>query len=132
MMIKQLALILTLLAAAFGAGWWVNGLHHDSVQLAVERAATAAGDKARTESQAISRESSRKLEKQLESIANAAPKEIRTEIIKPVFTNVCVSPEFVSMYNDKAAAIERALSGKFINKMPGDAAENERPDGKRR
>ncbi|EMF8481369.1 TPA: hypothetical protein LSH76_001308 [Morganella morganii] len=131
-MIKQLALILTLLAAAFGAGWWVNGLHHDSVQLAVERAATAAGDKARTESQAISRESSRKLEKQLESIANAAPKEIRTEIIKPVFTNVCVSPEFVSMYNDKAAAIERALSGKFINKMPGDAAENERPDGKRR
>lgn len=131
-MIKQLALIFTLLAAAFGAGWWVNGLHHDSVQLAVERAATAAGDKARTESQAISRESSRKLEKQLESIANAAPKEIRTEIIKPVFTNVCVSPEFVSMYNDKAAAIERALSGKFINKMPGEIAENERPDGERR
>ena len=131
-MTKQLALILTLLAAAFGAGWWVNGLHHDSVQLAVERAATAAGDKARTESQAISRESSRKLEERLESIANAAPKEIRTEIIKPVFTNVCVSPEFVSMYNDKAAAIERALSGKFINKMPGNAAENERADGKRR
>lgn len=131
-MTKQLALILTLIAAAFGAGWWVNGLYHDSMQLAVERAAAAAGDKARTESQAISRESSRKLEKQLESIANAAPKEIRTEIIKPVFTNVCVSPEFVSMYNDKAAAIERALSGKFINKMPGDAAENERPDGKRR
>lgn len=131
-MIKQLALILTLLAAAFGAGWWVNGLSHDSMQLAVERAATAAGDKARTESQAISRESARKLEEQLENIANAAPKEIRTEIIKPVFTNVCVSPEFVSMYNDKAAAIERALSGKFINKMPGDAAENERPDGKRR
>lgn len=131
-MIKQLALILTLLAAAFGAGWWVNGLYHDSMQMAVERAATTAGDKARTESQAISRESSRKLEKQLESIANATPKEIRTEIIKPVFTNVCVSPEFVSMYNDKAAAIERALSGKFINKMPGDAAENERPDGERR
>lgn len=131
-MTKQLALILTLLAAAFGAGWWVNGLHHDSVQLAVERAATAAGDKARTESQAISRESARKLEERLESIANAAPKEIRTEIIKPVFTNVCVSPEFVSMYNDKAAAIERALSGKFINKMPGNAAENERTDGKRR
>ena len=131
-MIKQLALILALLAAAFGAGWWVNGLYHDSVQMAVERAATAAGDKSRTESQAISRESSRKLEKQLESIANAAPKEIRTEIIKPVFTNVCVSPEFVSMYNDKAAAIERALSGKFINKMPGNDAENERTDGKRR
>ncbi|HDU8552329.1 TPA: hypothetical protein RG672_000479 [Morganella morganii] len=129
-MIKQLALILTLLAAAFGAGWWVNGLHHDSVQLAVERAATAAGDKARTESQAISRESARKLEEQLESIANAAPKEIRTEIIKPVFTNVCVSPEFVSMYNDTAAKIGRTVSGKPVDQMPGNTAGTDGNNGK--
>lgn len=121
-MTKQLALILTLFAAAFGAGWWVNGLYHDSVQLAVERAATAAGGKARTESQAISRESARKLEERLESIANAAPKEIRTEIIKPVFTNVCVSPEFVSMYNDTAAKIGRTVSGKPVDQMPGNTA----------
>lgn len=129
-MIKQLALILTLLAAAFGAGWWVNGLYHDSVQLAVERAATAAGDKARTESQAISRESARKLEERLESIANAAPKEIRTEIIKPVFTNVCVSPEFVSMYNDTAAKIGRTVSGKPVDQMPGNTAGTDGNNGK--
>lgn len=129
-MTKQLALFLTLLAAAFGAGWWVNGLYHDSVQLAVERAATAAGDKARTESQAISRESARKLEEQLESIANAAPKEIRTEIIKPVFTNVCVSPEFVSMYNDTAAKIGRTVSGKPADQMPGNAAGTDGNNGK--
>lgn len=128
-MVKQLALIITLLAAAFGAGWWVNGLYHDSIQLTVERAATAAGDKARTESQAVSRESARKLENQLEGIANAAPKEIRTEIIKPVFTNVCVSPEFVSMYNSTAAEIGRTLSGKPDNKMlskPAGAGGNDR------
>ncbi|HHN8276977.1 hypothetical protein Q4Q94_15240 [Morganella morganii] len=129
-MTKQLALILTLLAAAFGAGWWVNGLYHDSVQLAVERAATAAGDKARTESQAISRESARKLEERLESIANAAPKEIRTEIIKPVFTNVCVSPEFVSMYNDTAAKIGRTVSGKPVDQMPGNTAGADGNNGK--
>ncbi|HFK5463622.1 TPA: hypothetical protein ACGZ88_000105 [Morganella morganii] len=129
-MIKQLALIFTLLAAAFGAGWWVNGLYHDSVQLAVERAATAAGDKARKESQAISRESARKLEEQLESIANAAPKEIRTEIIKPVFTNVCVSPEFVSMYNDTAAKIGRTVSGKPVDQMPGRTAGTDGNNGK--
>lgn len=129
-MTKQLALILTLLAAAFGAGWWVNGLYHDSMQLAVERAATAAGDKARTESQAISRESARKLEEQLESIANAAPKEIRTEIIKPVFTNVCVSPEFVSMYNDTAAKIGRTVSGKPVDQMPGRIAGTDGNNGK--
>ncbi|MHA6281609.1 hypothetical protein ACX3SL_00515 [Morganella morganii] len=129
-MIKQLALILTLLAAAFGAGWWVNGLYHDSMQLAVERAATAAGDKARTESQAISRESARKLEEQLESIVNAAPKEIRTEIIKPVFTNVCVSPEFVSMYNDTAAKIGRTVSGKPVDQMPRNTAGADGNNGK--
>lgn len=128
-MIKQLALILTLLAAAFGAGWWVNGLYHDSLQLVVEQAAKQAGDAARSESQKISRESARKLENQLEGIANAAPKEIRTEIIKPIFTNVCVNPEFVSMYNDTATRIERGLSGKFINQVPDNITETERPNG---
>lgn len=128
-MTKQLALILTLLATAFGAGWCVNGLYHDSLQLTIELAAKQAGDTARLESQKISRESARKLENQLEGIANAAPKEIRTEIIKPIFTNVCVSPEFVSMYNDAATRIERGLSGKFINQVPDNITEIERPNG---
>ncbi|WP_434172243.1 hypothetical protein AHYW_001401 [Providencia manganoxydans] len=128
-MTKQLALILTLVATAFGAGWWVNGLYHDSLQLVVEQAAKQAGDAARLESQKISRESARKLENQLEGIANAAPKEIRTEIIKPIFTNVCVSPEFVSMYNDTATRIERGLSGKFVNQVPDNITETERPNG---
>ncbi|MDR2243307.1 MAG: hypothetical protein LBE28_11105 [Providencia alcalifaciens] len=128
-MTKQLALILTLVATAFGAGWWVNGLYHDSLQLAVEQAAKQAGDAARLESQKISRESARKLENQLEGIANAAPKEIRTEIIKPIFTNVCVSPEFVSMYNASAARIERELSGKSTHKMLGKITDAEWSDG---
>ncbi|MEQ4671820.1 hypothetical protein AB7W30_16700 [Providencia manganoxydans] len=129
-MTKQLALIFTLVATAFSAGWWINGLYHDSLQLAVEQAAKQASDAARLESQKISRESARKLENQLEGIANAAPKEIRTEIIKPIFTNVCVSPEFVSMYNDAAARIERGLSGKFVNQVPDNITETERPNGK--
>lgn len=128
-MTKQLALILTLLATAFGAGWYVNGLYHDSLQLTIELAAKQAGDTARLESQKISRESARKLENQLEGIANAAPKEIRTEIIKPIFTNVCVSPEFVSMYNDAATRIERGLSGKSINQVPDNITETERSNG---
>lgn len=127
-MTKQLALIFTLLATAFGAGWWVNGLYHDSLQLVVEQAAKEAGDTARLESQAISRESARRLENQLEGFANAAPKEIRTEIIKPVFTNVCVSPEFVSMYNASATRIERELSGKPTHKMLGNITDAEWSD----
>lgn len=136
-MAKQLALVFALGIASFGAGWWVNGLYHDSLQLNIERAAKQAGDKARAEAQAISRESARQLENQLENIANATPREIRTEVIKPVFTNVCVSPEcvspeFVSLYNRAAERIERELSGKPVNQMPNLVAETERANGQAR
>jgi hypothetical protein len=44
--------------------------------------------------------------------------EIRTEILKPVFTNVCVSDEFIRMYNATVDNTERTLSGKPEAKMP--------------
>ncbi|MEX6205103.1 hypothetical protein AB6G29_24130 [Providencia hangzhouensis] len=97
-MTKQLALIITLLACAFGAGWKVNSFYHDSIELTAHKTAV----KIKGDIEKISSESGQKLEEQLEGIANAAPREIRTEIIKPVFTNVCVSDEFVSMYNQTA------------------------------
>ena len=55
-------------------------------------------------------------------LANAQPREIRTEMVKPVFTNVCVSDEFVGMFNEAAARAGRALSGKPQNKVPGGTA----------
>ncbi|MDD9340993.1 MAG: hypothetical protein PV362_15365 [Providencia heimbachae] len=112
-MTKQLALILVLLLCAFGAGWRVNGLYHDSLELTAQKVA----DKTRINLEEISSQSGQVLEDKLEGIANAAPREIRTEIIKPVFTNRCVSDEFVSMYNDTVANIERELSGKPAKKM---------------
>ncbi|MCW2257138.1 hypothetical protein M2263_003229 [Providencia alcalifaciens] len=104
--------------ASFGAGWQSANWQRDSVELVIQQAAKAAGDKATQETLKVSSESSEKLEQQLEDIRNAPPKEIRTEIIKPVFTNVCLSPEFVSMYNDTAERIERTLSGQSIKKVP--------------
>ncbi len=112
-MTKQLALILALLLCAFGAGWRVNGLYHDSLELTAQKVA----DKTRINIEEISSQSGQVLEEKLEGIANAAPREIRTEIIKPVFTNVCVSDEFVSMYNDTLANIDSELSGKPVKKM---------------
>ncbi|MCG5292471.1 hypothetical protein L7842_013400 [Providencia rettgeri] len=112
-MTKQLALILTLLLGAFVAGWQVNGLYHDSLELTAQKVA----DKTRINIEEISSQSGQVLEEKLEGIANAAPREIRTEIIKPVFTNVCVSDEFVSMYNDTLANIDSELSGKPVKKM---------------
>jgi hypothetical protein len=53
----------------------------------------------------------------LEALESGRPKEIRTEI-KPVFTNVCVSDEFIRMYNATVDNTERTLSGKPEAKMP--------------
>lgn len=112
-MTKPLALIITLLACAFWAGWKVNGFYHDSLALTAKKTA----DKTRVELETISRQAAAKLEEKLEVITHAAPREIRTEIIKPVFTHGCVSDDFVRMYNETASNIERELSGKSAKKM---------------
>ncbi|MCX0230655.1 hypothetical protein NMW17_17655 [Escherichia coli] len=74
-----------------------------------------AGNESRKVMQGIASDSARVLEDKLEALKNVAPREIRTEILKPVFTNRCLSDEFVSMYNSAAAGTERALSGKPEN-----------------
>ncbi|MEY1238745.1 hypothetical protein AB7102_14450 [Providencia manganoxydans] len=121
-MTKQLALIITLLICAFGAGWKVNGLYHDSLALTAQKVA----DKTRLNLEEISSQSGQRLETILEGIAHAAPREIRTEIIKPVFTHVCVSDEFVSMYNETVENINSELSGKPAKKMLDKAASTDR------
>ncbi|MCG3462023.1 hypothetical protein L7G72_09200 [Xenorhabdus bovienii] len=129
-MSKAWTLYLTLVALAFGAGWRVNHYYRDSVELNITRAAAKTGEKIRQELQAISSTSARQLEEKLEGIAHAAPREIRTEVVKPVFAAVCVSPEFVRMYNDTADSIERTLSGKLTDKMSGHITETDRNDRK--
>ncbi|WP_350307119.1 hypothetical protein [Photorhabdus viridis] len=119
MMFNTRMLYLTFLALAFCAGWRVNHYYRDSLELNITRAADATGEKIRQELQHISSVSARQLENKLEGIAHAAPREIHTEMVRPVFTHVCVSPEFVRMYNDTAESIERTLSGKLTDKMSG-------------
>ncbi|AJD96660.1 hypothetical protein MCV52_000104 [Salmonella enterica] len=96
---------------AFWAGWKAANWQRDSIDLAISRSASATGERLAS----MASESGRKLEKQLEALKNAPPREIRTEVVKPVFTNVCLSDDFVRMYNDAAASTERALSGKPEN-----------------
>ncbi|WP_340618514.1 hypothetical protein [Xenorhabdus entomophaga] len=118
-MLKARTLYVLCLALAFGAGWRVNHYYRDSVELGITRAAAETGESIRQELQAISSASARQLEGKLEEIAHAAPREIRTEVVKPVFTAVCVSPEFVRMYNETADSIERTLSGKLTDTLSG-------------
>ncbi|GDX05729.1 hypothetical protein [Buttiauxella sp. A111] len=119
---RATVLAIAALVLAFLAGWKVAIWQRDSLELVIEKSATATGKKL----EAAASQSARELEGKLDEIRNAPPREIRTELVKPVFTNVCLSAEFVSMYNDAAAKVERALSGKPENKMPRATAT---PDG---
>ncbi|CZX67595.1 hypothetical protein [Enterobacter hormaechei] len=105
---RTVAGILLLAALAFASGWTVAGWQRDSIDLTIRNTAAVTG---RQLADAAST-SGRKLEDQLEALKNAPPREIRTEVVKPVFTNVCMSDDFVRMYNEAAAGTERALSGK--------------------
>lgn len=113
---------LIVVALAFVWGWLTADWRRDSLELAISTAAQSAGNQSRQAMQDVATASARGLENKLELLRNGQLKEIRTEIVKPVFTNVCVSGEFVSMFNDTSAAAERALSGKPEGEMPGRAA----------
>jgi hypothetical protein len=122
---RAVLLAIGALALAFLSGWKVAIWQRDSLELVIERSASATGKKM----ELIASHSGRLLEGKLDEIRNAPAREIRTELVKPVFTNVCLSAEFVSMYNDAAAKVERALSGKPENKMPRAAAAPEGQSG---
>lgn len=108
---RTVAGILLLEALAFACGWTVAGWQRDSVDLTIQNTATATGK----ELAGIASASGRQLEEKLTALKEAQPREIRTEVVKPVFTNVCMSDDFVRMYNEAAAGTERALSGKFAD-----------------
>ncbi|MFE8047599.1 hypothetical protein [Brenneria goodwinii] len=112
-------LVVVVLISVFAAGWQVANWQRDSVELVVTNAANAAGEQSRQAMQTVASQSGQKLESQLEAIRNAPNKEIYREIVKPVFTNVCLSDEFVSLYNASVERTERALSGKPEKEMSG-------------
>ena len=109
---------LVVVALAFVWGWLTADWRRDSLELAINSAAQVAGNKSQKAMLEIASESARGLEEKLEGLESGRPKEIRTEILKPVFTNVCVSDDFIRMYNATVENTERTLSGKPEAKMP--------------
>ncbi|MFH2344281.1 hypothetical protein [Enterobacter cloacae] len=109
---------LVVVALAFVWGWLTADWRRDSLELAINSAAQVAGNKSQKAMLEIASESARELEDKLEALESGRPKEIRTEILKPVFTNVCVSDDFIRMYNATVENAERTLSGKPEAKMP--------------
>ncbi|HCR3791939.1 TPA: hypothetical protein ON705_000220 [Proteus mirabilis] len=115
---KQATAIFFAFILAFSAGWLVKGWHQDSLELVALKTANEINNASLKAQQDLASQSARALENKLEELANVQPPEIRTEIIKPVFTNLCVSDDFVRMYNEAIDSAERTLSGKSTDKMP--------------
>lgn len=107
------------------AGAWFMTV---SVELKASREA-AFRDELRGIVQEISTESAEKLESQLKELrSNEIHTEqiIRTETIKPVFSNICASDDYVRVLNQSIDRAERTLSGQSDSKMPGQPAPPER------
>ncbi|RMN21534.1 hypothetical protein ALQ63_03992 [Serratia plymuthica] len=122
-------IVLTLLAAVFWAGWFTAGLYSDSQQLVIERAATAGAEQSRRYTENMAGESARLLESKLAELsANETHTErvIRTEVVKPVFSNVCATADYVRLFNAATDSAEHTLSGQFVGPVPGNTAEAKR------
>ncbi|HEK0470284.1 TPA: hypothetical protein SMP18_001494 [Proteus mirabilis] len=115
---KQATAIFFAFILVFSAGWLVKGWYQDSLELVALKTANEVNNASLKAQQDLASQSARTLENKLEELANVQPPEIRTEIIKPVFTNLCVSDDFVRMYNEAIDSAERTLSGKSTDKMP--------------
>ena len=86
------------LSACFAAGWWVNGLYHDSISLASELAARSVMEAA------MSRESTiaATLETRLQELKANETTIIREQIKvvdRPVYRNVCLDGDGVRIAN---------------------------------
>ncbi|HEK2745613.1 hypothetical protein JEP37_00280 [Proteus mirabilis] len=123
---KQATAIIFAFILTFSSGWLVKGWHQDSLELVALKTANEVNDASLKAQHDLASQSARTLENKLEELANAQPTEIRTEIIKPVFTNLCVSDDFVRMYNEAIDSAERALSGKSTDKMHDNFTETKR------
>lgn len=99
------------LFAAFGAGWQSATWHNASVKLALDELATTVKRDIEQSHATAAEQLEHKLQ-ELKANERHFEATIQTEIIKPVFKNVCVSDEFVRLYNAVAERVEHSLSGK--------------------
>lgn len=109
-------------AAVFYIGWIAHGWHNAKLELAASQSA----EKTRVIVTEATRQSGQVLEAKLAELkANEihTEREIRTEIIKPVFSNVCATDESVRVFNQGVERAERTLSGKSADPVPGQPAQ---------
>ena len=126
---RNLLGLLLILAAAMSAGWQAHDWHDAKLKLAASEAA----EQTRQIVVEVTQQSGEALEAKLAELrANEIHTErvIRMETIKPVFSNVCASDDYVRLFNESADQAERVLSGKPADPLPGHPAASGRADRK--
>ncbi|EAM8768553.1 hypothetical protein [Salmonella sp. ZJCDC-24] len=126
---RNLLGLLLILVAAMSAGWQAHDWHDAKLKLAASEAA----EQTRQIVVEVTQQSGEALEAKLAELrANEIHTErvIRTETIKPVFSNVCASDDYVRLFNESADQAERKLSGKPSDTLPGHVATSGRTDRK--
>lgn len=121
--------LLLVLIAAMSAGWQAHDWHDAKLKLAAIQTA----EETRQIVAEVTRQSGEALEGKLAELKGNeihTERVIHTEIIKPVFSNVCASDDYVRLFNESADKAERALSGKPVGDLPGNAAPTGGPDRK--
>ncbi|SFC49862.1 hypothetical protein [Pragia fontium] len=106
--------LLGAVVVAFAAGWWFSLQYQDSQQLLIERAARKAAVEIQTSIAATAQVVENKLQ-DLRANERHTEKVIRTEVVKPVFNNVCATDDYMRLFNDATERDESILSGKSIN-----------------
>lgn len=117
--------LLLILIAAMSAGWQAHDWHDAKTTLAANEAA----EQTRQIVAEWTRQSGESLEARIAELRGNeihTEKVIRTEIIKPVFSNVCASDDYVRLFNESADQAERTLSGKSADTLPGKPAQTGR------
>lgn len=110
-----------LIACVFFAGWVAHGWYNAKTELVANQSA----EQTRQVVTEVTRKSGQILEAKLAELKaneNHTEREIRTEIIKPVFSNVCATDEYVRLFNQSVDQAERTLSGKSADPVPGHPA----------
>ena len=126
---RNLLGLLLILIAAMSAGWQAHDWHDAKLKLAASETA----EETRQIVEEVTRQSGEALEVKLAELkANEIHTErvIHTETIKPVFSNVCASDDYVRLFNESADQAERKLSGKPAGTLPGHVATSGRTDRK--
>lgn len=113
---------LFILGAMFWAGWTTHGWYVAHR----EQEKSQAAESTRQAVAELSRQSGEALEKKLAELrANETHTErvIHTETIKPVFSNICATDDYVRLLNESIDKASGTLSGKSAGAVPGEPAQ---------